>query len=294
MDVVKDVMALPAWHDIPLIDSVTECPAFSQDGDLVLEPGYHPRARLWHAPAAGLDVPRVSDNPTRDEIERAKHLLLVELFGDFPFRDEASKATALAAVILSFARRRIDGPTPLHLFDAPVEGTGKTLLVGCIAVVASGREPEGFTESGDDDEWRKRLTAALEEGGTFQFVDNLNRVLDTGALASVLTARTCRDRKLGYTRMLTLPNTAVWLASGNNTRLSRELIRRTVFCRLDARVDAPWERTNFRHPQLLRWARENRGQLVWAVLTLMRAWIAAGTRWPCYGARPGTPSWRRD
>src|SRR6516164_6851097 len=66
------------------------------------------------------------------------------------------------------------------------------------------------------------------------------------------------------------------MASGNNTRFSRELIRRTVFCRLDAKVDAPWERTGYRHPNLLKWAKENRGQLVWAALTLARAWIAAG------------------
>jgi hypothetical protein len=276
MEVVRDLMSPPGWEDIPLIDSVTESPVFGQGGELVVEPGYHARARLWYAPASGLEIPAVSENPSREEVVRARDLLLVDLFGDFPFSDDAGKAHALAAILLPFARRMIDGPTPLHLFDAPVEGTGKTLLVGCITVVASGREPEGFTESANDDEWRKRLTAALEEGGTFLFIDNLNRVLETGALASVLTARTWKDRKLGYTKMLTLPNTAVWLASGNNTRLSRELIRRTVFCRLDARVDAPWERTGFRHPNLLKWVKENRGRLVWAALTLVRAWIAAG------------------
>src|SRR5207244_2518221 len=73
-----------------------------------------------------------------------------------------------------------------------------------------------------------------------------------------------------------LPNRAVWLASGNNTKLSRELIRRTLWCRLDARVDAPWERSEFRHPHLIRWAKENRGALVHAALTLCQAWVAAG------------------
>ena len=276
LDAVKDLMSIPGWDGIPIIDSVTECPVFGQDGALVEAPGYHPGARLWYAPAAGLDVLLVSDKPSQAEIDEARELLLVDLVGEFPFKDDASKAHALAAVILPFVRRMIDGPTPLHLFDAPVEGTGKTLLVSCITIMASGKEPEGFTESADDDEWHKRLTAALEEGGTFMFIDNLNRILDTGALASILTSRTWKDRKLGSTKMLTLPNTAVWLASGNNTRLSRELIRRTVFCRLDAKVDAPWERKDFRHPNLLKWAKENRGKLVRAALTLVRAWIAAG------------------
>jgi len=272
IDAVKDLMALPGWDGIPLLDSVSECPVFGQDGALVATPGYHPGARLWYSPGDGLDVPGVSDNPSRDEIDLARNLLRVELFGDFPFKDDASVAHAVAAFLLPFVRRLIDGPTPLHLFDAPTEGTGKTLLVSCITVVAAGREPEGFTESANDDEWRKRLTAALEEGGTFVFIDNLNRILDTGALASILTARTWKDRKLGFTKMLTLPNTAVWLASGNNTRLSRELIRRTVFSRLDAKSDAPWERKGFRHPNLLKWTKENRGRLVWAALTLGRVW----------------------
>ena len=66
------------------------------------------------------------------------------------------------------------------------------------------------------------------------------------------------------------------MASGNNTRLSRELIRRTLWCRLDAKVDAPWERQGFRHPNLTLWAKAHRGELVGAALTLCQAWIAAG------------------
>src|SRR5262249_7584717 len=121
-----------------------------------------------------------------------------------------------------------------------------------------------------------RLTAVLVEAPTFVFLDNLSRTLDSGALASVLTARTWKDRILGRTKTASLPNTCVWLASGNNTRLSREIIRRTVWTRLDAKIDTPWERTDFRHTNLLAWAKAHRAQLVWAALTLCRAWIVAG------------------
>jgi hypothetical protein len=98
----------------------------------------------------------------------------------------------------------------------------------------------------------------------------------TAAVASVLTARTWRDRKLGDRKMFALPKTADWLASGNNTWLPREMIPRTAFCRPDARHDPPWERPGFRPPNLLRWVKENGGPLVWAALTLARAWVAAG------------------
>ena len=76
--------------------------------------------------------------------------------------------------------------------------------------------------------------------------------------------------------MVHVPNQALWIATGNNTRLSPEIIRRTIWCRLDARTHQPWQRKQFRHRNLLQWVRENRHRLVTAVLTLCRCWVAAG------------------
>jgi hypothetical protein len=276
LDLVRDVGSLPTWDGLPPLTAVAETPVFSAAGDLVQAPGYHPQARLWLHLSDRLTVPEVPPWPTREDIDRAKALLFVDLFGDFPFADDASKATALAALLLAFVRQLIDGPTPLHLLDAPVEGTGKTLLASCISEVSTGRPVEAVAEASDDEEWRKRLTAVLLEGPALVLLDNLNRVLDSGALAAVLTARVWKDRVLGASKTARLPNLAVWLASGNNTRLSREVIRRTVWCRLDAGTDAPWERKEFRHANLLGWAKAHRGELVWAALVLCQAWVAAG------------------
>jgi hypothetical protein len=276
MEVVKDLASLPAWDGVPRLQAVVESPVFTCAGALVLAPGFHPAAQLWYQPAGGLVVPPVPPTPTAAEVEQARELLLVELLGDFPFEDDASRAHALAALLLPFVRQLIDGPTPLHLLDAPVEGTGKTLLASCISEVSTGRPIEAIAEAGDDEEWRKRITAVLIEGPTLVLLDNLNRVLDSGALAAVLTSRVWKDRILGVSKTVRVPNLAVWLASGNNTRLSRELVRRTVWCRLDSRTDAPWERTQFRHKNLQKWAKEQRGRLVWAALVLCQAWLAAG------------------
>jgi putative DNA primase/helicase len=275
-DVVRDLASLAGWPDIPPLRAVVESPVFAADGTLVDAPGYCPTARLWYSPAADLVVPAVPENPTAADVTRARDLLVVDLLGDFPFADDASRAHALAALLLPFVRPLIDGPTPLHLLDAPVEGTGKTLLASAIAVVSTGRDAEAVAEADSDEEWRKRITAVLAEGPTFVLLDNINRVLDSGALASALTTRTWKDRILGVSKTARLPVTCTWVASGNNTRLSRELIRRTLFCRLDAKTDTPWLREEFRHADLLAWAKANRGDLVWAALTLVRAWLAAG------------------
>jgi hypothetical protein len=135
-----------------------------------------------------------------------------------------------------------------------------------------------MTEANNDEEWRKRLTATLSAGPQFVFLDNLNQVLRSGALASVLTTRVWKDRILGFTREAILPVNCCWLATGNNPVLSRELVRRTVYARLDAKLERPWQRPKekYRHPQLLQWVQENRGKLVWACLTLGQAWVARG------------------
>jgi hypothetical protein len=131
------------------------------------------------------------------------------LLGDFPFEDDASKAHALAALLLPLVRHLIDGPTPMHLLDAPVEGTGKTLLASCVSEVSTGRPVEAIAEAPDDEEWRKRLTVVLVEGPTIVLLDNLNRILDSGALASVLTSRVWKDRVLGVSKTVRIPNLAV-------------------------------------------------------------------------------------
>ena len=84
--------------------------------------------------------------------------------------------------------------------------------------------------------------------------------------------------------MVTLPVKCLWLASGNNVQMARELIRRTLWSRLDPKVDAPGERagpdgkTKWKHPNLKLWMRENRSRLVIAAVTLCKSWIEAGCK----------------
>ena len=76
--------------------------------------------------------------------------------------------------------------------------------------------------------------------------------------------------------MVRIPVQSVWIATGNNPTVSTEISRRTVRIRLDARFDRPWLRSGFRHQDIRQWAKVHRGELVWASLTIIRAWIAAG------------------
>lgn len=122
------------------------------------------------------------------------------------------------------------------------------------------------------------LTAELSGGKHLILLDNVSekRVLDSPPLAAMLTSDVWRDRVLGETRMVSLPNRALWLMSGNNPRFSLEIARRCVRIRIDAEQDMPWRRAGFKHDPLSEWEVEQRGLLVRACLVLVQAWLAAG------------------
>ena len=62
----------------------------------------------------------------------------------------------------------------------------------------------------------KHIFAALLEAPGFVLIDNINGFLDSGALASALTARAVKDRILGTSRTAAVPVRCVWVGTGNN------------------------------------------------------------------------------
>jgi len=260
---------------VPRLTRIVQAPVFGKDGTLLTSPGYHEKAETWYYKTC--DIPEVPEKPSRNDIERAKELLLGDLLVDFPFDDESSKAYTLAAMLQPFVRAMIDGPTPLHVIDAKSgSGTGKSLLADMIVAPALGRPAPAMAEGRDGDEWRKRITAKLTTGSQFVIIDNINRRLDTGELAAAITSTTWEDRLLGSTRMIQLPVECCWIATGNAVKMSREIARRIVKIKLDAKRDDPWMRSGFKHSNIREWANRNRGLLVWACLVLGQAWISAG------------------
>ncbi len=270
--VAMDMLATPQPPLPPLV-RIVDTPVFAATGALIATPGYDAGSGIYYAP--GLVVPPVPTAPTVAEIAQARELIL-EVVSDFPFVADAERANAIAVLFEQPAREMIAGPLPLHAIEAPDAGTGKGLLAAALLLPFTGDRVGVIAEAQTDDEWRKRLTAALRALAPAILIDNLRRTLDSPVVASVLTASYWDDRLLGTNDLLHLPVRCSWLMTANNPTLSREIARRVVRTRLDARVDRPWEREGFRHTNLLAWVRERRGEIVAAVLTLVQAWVAAG------------------
>jgi len=193
-----------------------------------------------------------------------------------PFENNSDRAHAVAALLLSFIRRMITGPTPLHLVEAPTPGSGKSLLSEAISVIATGHNGHLMSFSTDEDETRKKITSALSMGSGIIIMDNIKRGLDSAVLSGVLTSTLWTDRWLGTQKLVRLRNRSLWMATANNPKLSTEMARRIIRIRLDPGMDRPWQRTNFRHAPLIKWVKANRAELVAAVLTLIQAWLSSG------------------
>jgi Bifunctional DNA primase/polymerase, N-terminal len=271
--VVKDIQALDGWP-FPPLEAVVESPVMRPDGTIFDTPGYDPQTRLYYRPAEGFNLPPIPQTPTESDIEAAVRLL-DEAVGEFPYEDEASAANTLALMLTALVRQVVNGPVPLALIDKPQAGTGGSLLAETISVIGSGRTAEMLGAPRDEEEWRKQITAKLSAGATMITVDNVEGALYAPSLARALTARTWTDRVLGRSETVTVSQRATWIATGNNIQLRGDLPRRCYWIRLDARDARPWQRQDFRHPDLLGWVTANRGQLVHALLTLARAWFAA-------------------
>ena len=184
------------------------------------------------------------------------------------------------AILFSILMRPvIDGHVPLAIVDAPMQGTGKTLLVSSLAGIAVGKvSSESIPSKENEDEWRKKITSVLMTASPFVLLDNIpdNTTLNSAPLAAALTSSDWSDRVLGRSQAIRLPSRVVWVATGNNLRVAGDMPRRSFSIRLDANAERPWERTGFAIKGLAGYIATNRGNLLSAALTIIRAWFTNG------------------
>lgn len=137
-----------------------------------------------------------------------------------------------------------------------------------------GSEPSIMPPADTDEETRKRLFAVLREGQRVVLWDNVREPLGSASLDAFLTAPTFADRVLGSSETITLPNRALFIATGNNLRMTSDTCRRVLTARIDAQSETPYTRDfSFDPAQMMQ---TDRLAYVVAALTIVRAYITAG------------------
>src|SRR5207245_182808 len=100
---------------------------------------------------------------------------------------------------------------PLFGFTAPTPGSGKSLLVDMVAMLATGRPMPVIGQGRSEEELEKRLGAALLAGDVAISIDNCNHELQSSFLCQALTQQHLNIRLLGLSRHVKTPvNAAIF------------------------------------------------------------------------------------
>jgi hypothetical protein len=259
-----------AWS-FSVLRGVLTAPILGRDGRIIETPGFDATSGLLLDFKPGA-FPPVPVSPTRSDARSALESFKEPLRA-FPFVDDAARSVALSAMLTALIRIVLR-TSPLHGFDAPTAGTGKSLLAEMVGLLATGFRPPALSQGKSAEEDEKRLSTILFAGDPVIHIDNCERPISGDFLCSMLTQEIVQARILGQSERRVLPATALVLASGNNLTFAGDTSRRAVVCRLDAKVERPDTRTfDFDcHAEML----ANRPELVVAGLTILRAYSIAG------------------
>ena len=231
---------------------------------------FSPAKPGWNADSGVYLADEVTPDPL--PLDEAK-AVLEDLVADFPFQESSDRANFLGLLLTPILRPALGEPVPMHLINSPMERTGKTKLAEIVLGVAvSGRRVPAMQLGDREEEREKRILAVLLRGQGLLHLDNLAEHLNSAALASLLTSSEYQGRILGASSAPSIPNSLTVVGTGNNVHATGELTKRIVPIRLLPDTEAPEERNDFRHPDLLGFVTESRPRVLGALMGLIESW----------------------
>lgn len=261
------------WRGVRPISSVVEAPFFRPDGSVWQTAGYDPGTGYLYRPNG--DFPRVAESPTRRDAEMAL-VSLRHVFCDFPYVSDAASIVPIACLLTILARAAIMGCVPMFLFEASVQGSGKTKQGDAVHIIATGRLPPHSTYPADETDQRKELLTMALSGAPVYFLDNVKGVFGGAPIEATVTSGELRQRLLGRSEDAIVRWLATVIATGNNMRPTRDVLRRSLISRLEPDVEDPSKGRTFQHHPLLPWVFAERPRLIVAALTILRAYACHG------------------
>jgi hypothetical protein len=266
---INSLLDLGSWDQLNAIEAISRAPYMRTTGEICDQPGYNGISRVLYVPSA--EFPRIPSSPTRDDAGRALNRIR-DVFDQFPWKEQAFEAAFLAHVLSEVGRLAVD-KCPMFFYSAPDAATGKTLLQQMAARIAHGNSPSLRPWVTNPEEIRKTIYSSLLAGDRSLQFDNVpsGTKVRSAELCAALTSPNWQDRKLGESEAKSVPNHAVFSASGNNITAVGDLARRSLVIRMDANTERLAER-EFKIPELEPYVDANRPQLLTDALTIIKAY----------------------
>jgi hypothetical protein len=274
-DAARPVVDHPAMvSGLRVLRGVTHTPLPRADGTILDTPGYDEVSGLLYLPDPGLVVEPVPADPTTRQATVAL-ALLTDTIQEFSFVRAHDQANYLGLWITPLLRLLVPPPYKLGALNAPQPGSGKSLLAQLARETHGGVFRAEVPEQ--EGEFRKVITTILTcTTGAVCQLDNVSGIVRSSVLSGLLTSPVWGDRRLGGNVQVSARNDRLWIITGNNITLGGDLVRRTLWVTIDPAVPNPHLRTGFRIGDLAGWVRDHRGELLGAMLTLIRYWVAQG------------------
>jgi hypothetical protein len=263
----------------PHVSGIITTPTLRPDGSLLAAPGYDPASELYLLPS--LQLPPIAERPTRQDASVAL-AKLKDLVCEFSFQDKRRDglerrlncSVSVSALLTALLRGSL--PTaPIYLVRADTPGTGKSHLVDVIAMVATGQFCPVITAAKNIEETEKRLGSVLLGGIPIFSLDNCTYDLEGELLCQLTERPVVNIRVLGRSEMPSCECRAAVFATGNNITFRGDMVRRGLVCNLEALDERPELRVF--QKDALEVAANDRGAYVAAALTIVRAYLAAGS-----------------
>jgi putative DNA primase/helicase len=258
-----------ATKRMPVLLGVITAPTLRFDGSLLQTPGYDKRTRIFFDPN-GVKFSKIPEKPTK-EMAREALEQIKRPFEGYVF-EGAGISVALSCVITALLRSALPA-APLHGFDAPLAGSGKTKLFDTASVIATGHRAAahgGGDGRSAQEESEKKLAASLLAGDTMILLDNMETPLEGQLLNQMLTEQKVTLRPFGKLKNRIATCVALVGATGNQLSVRGDMLRRCLIARLIIEHERPELREFGFDPVEL--AKNERTELAVAALTIVRAY----------------------
>lgn len=209
-----------------------------------------------------------------------------ELLGAFEFEDGTTWAKCrsgvlqVAMMVGTFCAQLLGSgkPRPLAVYVANQPGAGKTLLAfmaicHVLGKVAAEDYPPGRA---GQEELKKILDIAAIEQAPVQWFDDVPEHMQSNALNRFVTASRHKPRILGKSEKVDVPAVTQVFATGNHTKVNRDLSRRGLVVELFVPGDIQERQFRVELTQDLLASPEWRAKSLAACWALVRAWTQQG------------------
>lgn len=260
------------YAQLQVLNGLARQPFLAEGGRLVMHSGYDQACGMYSAfEASRFSIPVA---PSRADAELALHRIRA-LLSEFAFAQAHDEAAAMAAILTAATRPGLSKAPMFHI-KAASYGSGKSYLTSVISAFCGPGNPTILAFPSDEAECQKLLLSTLKLAPAVVVFDNLtDDLLPFKSLCTALTEAHMTGRELGVSQTATVGTRTLFLSSGNNVDAVRDMARRTLTIVLDPQVENPASRLFQGNP--LNVMHERREEFVADALTIVRAWLVAGS-----------------